>query len=142
MAISISCAKFALKGTAGWTCLKRRQNGTPPKVAAIDPPPSCRPSSFPASGSSFRFRFRGGLLSRGRLFLRRLPRARRVFGEPFAPRLAVPFLEGIGRDLSLDEKLCKFATLRLALERHVCLLRHSDKRFGKPLSPNARDLHL
>src|SRR6185436_4313829 len=40
------------------------------------------------------------------------------FGELPAASLAVPLLEGLVRDLALDEQLSELAPLRLALERH------------------------
>src|ERR1041384_74001 len=41
-----------------------------------------------------------------------------VLREAFAAGLAIPFLEGLRRNLPLDQQLREFAALRLALERH------------------------
>ena len=45
-----------------------------------------------------------------------------MFRKLLRPRLAIPFLEGLVRDLAFDEKLRELATLRLTLERHHDLL--------------------
>src|SRR5687768_648292 len=57
---------------------------------------------------------RAGLLLARRLLLR----VRGALGELRAARLAVPFLEGLGLDLALDEELRELASLGLALEGH------------------------
>src|SRR5262245_39855034 len=41
-----------------------------------------------------------------------------ALGEPGASRLAIPLLEGLGRDLTLDEELGELAALSLTLEGH------------------------
>jgi len=41
-----------------------------------------------------------------------------MLGEPLAPGLAIPLLECLRGDLSLDEELRELATLCLAFERH------------------------
>ena len=51
---------------------------------------------------------------------RRCPRAN-VLGQLFAPGLAVPFFEGLIRDLPLHEQLCELSSLSLALEWHGLL---------------------
>ena len=51
---------------------------------------------------------------------------RHVIGQPFAARFTIPLLECLGRDLALDEELRELAPLRLALERHECLLAPAD----------------
>jgi hypothetical protein len=44
--------------------------------------------------------------------------AKDVFRKLLASRFAVPLLKGFVRDFSLDEKLCEFSSLSLALEGH------------------------
>src|ERR1700752_2726589 len=58
-------------------------------------------------------------LLRGRAFpLRGFALWLYVVREPLAPRLAVPFLEGLVGNLALNEELSEFSALGLAFERH------------------------
>lgn len=59
-----------------------------------------------------------------------------VFGKLFASRFTVPLFKGRIRDFSLDEKLCEFSPLSLALEGQcssellfaACLFYGADRR--------------
>jgi hypothetical protein len=67
--------------------------------------PRLAPDSFRRTALGFRRAL--GLLFR-----------RNSLRKGFAASLAIPFFEGLGFDLALDQELGKFATLRLALEWH------------------------
>jgi hypothetical protein len=66
----------------------------------------------PASSPAARSRFTPRLLAGGG------PSAPNALGKLPAARLAIPFLERLVRDLSLDEQLREFPPLSLTLERH------------------------
>ena len=52
-------------------------------------------------------------------FLLRLGCSLHALGKLFAAGLAIPLLEGFGRDFPFDEELGELSALRLALERHL-----------------------
>jgi hypothetical protein len=87
-----------------------RRDSTSPSTYFVDVPADLPLGSTP----------HGSFLSRS--FLDRTFRSRAFRSSPLrqppTPRLAIPFLERLGRDLPLDQELRELAPLRLALERH------------------------